>query len=188
MTVQEERSDRDKSWIIGVRREIQEYGLDYLYDENNLNKSKIKEIKNKCREICYIRMKAALVEKSSLKLLQLFNISMTGGEYIKILKAKQIATLARYRLGTWLWMCEKDQEGNRICTLCGEIENGIHAFIDCKYNKKGIDWIRNLFVENSKKDLPCFIREVSLFLELVENSYKQRQIRDMPATDVNTRP
>ena len=49
--------------------------------------------------------------------------------------------------------------------------------IECKHNKKEIEWLQHLFINNNKIDMMRFSKEVHVFLEMVENAYNQRQIR-----------
>jgi len=112
---------------------------------------------------CQAQLWKEAMPKKSLEFIRRIGVPRSGAEYVCLLKPSQRSVIARYRLGAWLWLCRKDDLGNRICQLCGEIENGFHAFIDCKINGKGKQFIERIFTENNVVELNILAEELRSF-------------------------
>jgi hypothetical protein len=97
-----------------------------------------------------------------------------GLEYLRWFGPRSRSLIARYRLGTWICLCKKDMEGNRICEWCGGIENGLHALNECNINGRGLQQIKNILSDLESEEFEAFVLEIRNLFYYLEKAWKIR--------------
>ncbi len=100
-----------------MRIQLERFRISHTLFNATLLKFIVKNIKFKIRQQSFVELREQCMIKQSLRMIYAVGVPMKGAGYIDILTARQRAVITKFRLGTWLWMCKRDGQGNS-CVTC----------------------------------------------------------------------
>jgi len=173
------------SWILGVMGLLQEINmLELLEVRNGKSKDIFKVIQHKIVSTTVGNLKTDCETKRSLATYVKIKTNIGAEKYLELGRGQRRA-LAMFRMGVYKWKSVKDESGNYLCSLCGEIENEKHILFDCKelHEHRGWWWdgdsihgkITELYKTLNETDIQKLIdlvRFLQVFFSLREQALK----------------